>query len=420
MDFARSDNPAVQHQLDRLSHLSPGRDVLGLERIQALLDRLDHPERRLPPVFHVAGTNGKGSTCAFLRSCIEAAGLSAHVYTSPHLVRFNERIRVAGTLIGDAELAALLDEVLGASEGIGASFFEVTSAAAFLAFARTPANACIVEVGLGGRLDATNVITAPAACGIAALGIDHQSFLGDTIAAIAGEKAGIARAGVPLATFAYPAEAEAAITQAVVASGALRLRLGDAWRVDARRYSDRYGEVELPALGLVGEHQRLNAGLALAMLRHQRAVAVPAEACLAGLASATWPARLQRLGDGPLTDGREIWLDGGHNPSAAEAVAAALAGRAFDLVVGMLSNKDATDFLRLLQPIARSLVAVPIKGHEHHPPAYLQGIAAEMGLIARCAPSLTEALRASAGPVLITGSLYLAGEVLAANGELPQ
>lgn len=420
MDFARSSDPAVQRQLERLSALSPGRDILGLERITALLERLGNPERRLPPVFHVAGTNGKGSTCAFLRGCVEAAGLTAHVYTSPHLVRFNERIRVAGRLIEDANLAPLLAEVLDASEGLGTSFFEVTTAAAFLTFARTWADACIVEVGLGGRLDATNVIPSPVACGIAALGIDHQAFLGETLAEIAAEKAGVARPGVPLATLAYPADAEAAIEAAVAQSGAVRLRLGEAWRVQAGLYRDRYGEVKLPRLALPGEHQQLNAGLALAMLRHQRAVSIGSGALVTGLAQVTWPARLQRLGSGPLTGQRDVWLDGGHNPSAAEAIATALSGRPFDLIVGMLANKDAPAFLRLLTPITRSVTAVPIDGHEHHAPAYLQAIAAELDLQSRAAASMAEALAPLEGPVLITGSLYLAGEVLAANGEPPQ
>src|SRR5687768_18394602 len=204
MDRAVSSDPAVQRQLDRLAALSPGADTLGLERISRLLARLDNPERQLPPVFHVAGTNGKGSTCAFLRAAIEAAGLTAHVYTSPHLVRFNERIRLSGTLIGDEALAELLEEVLDSAEGMEISFFEATTAAAFLAFSRIPAEACIVEVGLGGRLDATNVLPAPAACGIAQLGIDHQAFLGDRIEGIAAEKAGIAKSGAPLVTQLYP------------------------------------------------------------------------------------------------------------------------------------------------------------------------------------------------------------------------
>src|SRR5687767_4465209 len=229
MDRAVSSDPAVQRQLDRLASLSPGADILGLERISALLARLGNPERRLPPVFHVAGTNGKGSTCAFLRAAIEAAGLTAHVYTSPHLVRFNERIRLAGQLIGDTALAALLEETLDAAGGMEISFFEATTAAAFLAFSRQPADACIVEVGLGGRLDATNVIPAPAVCAITQLGVDHQAFLGDRIEQIASEKAGIAKPGVTLVTQLYPDPLARRIGEAAAAAGADWLPRGGRW-----------------------------------------------------------------------------------------------------------------------------------------------------------------------------------------------
>ena len=420
MDFARSGDPAVQRQLDRLARLSPGRDVLGLERIAALLARLGNPELRLPPVFHVAGTNGKGSTCAFLRAAIEAAGLKVHVYTSPHLVRFNERIRVAGRLIDDATLAALLAEVLDRADGIEASFFEVTTAVAFLAFSRAPADACIIEVGLGGRLDATNVIAAPACCGIAALGIDHQAFLGDDLAAIAGEKAGIAKVGVPIVTLAYPEEAEASIEAAINRAGAVRFKQGDAWTLEGSIYRDGFGEVRLPEPALPGRHQLLNAGLATAMLRHQRLVLVPEVAILRGIEEARWPARLQRLGPGPLTGDREVWLDGGHNASAAAALREALTGRRVDLVIGMLANKDAEAFLHLLAPVLRSVTAVPIEGHEHHAPESLAEIGERLGLPSNIATDVATALGKRSAPTLIAGSLYLAGQVLELNGEPPQ
>jgi dihydrofolate synthase/folylpolyglutamate synthase len=421
VDFARSSHPGVQHQLDRLAALSPGRDILGLERITALLDRLGNPEQRLPPVLHVAGTNGKGSTCAFLRAAIEAAGFSAHVYTSPHLVRFNERIRIAGTLIEDAALAGLLEEALDAAGDLGASFFEVTTAAAFMAFSRTRADACIVEVGLGGRLDATNVIPKPVACGIAALGIDHQAFLGERLAEIAGEKAGIARPGVPLVTFAYPDAAEESIEAAIAATGAVRLKQGDAWSVEGRSYRDRFGVLELPAPALHGAHQLLNAALAIAMLRHQDAIRVPEAALFRGVSEARWPARLQRLAAGPLTGEREVWLDGGHNESAAQALAEAMAGRPKPhLILGMLANKDACAFLRLLAPAVRSVSAVPVADHEHHAPGALAGIARGLGLEASAYADVPAALERLNGPVLIAGSLYLAGTVLALNGEAPQ
>ena len=421
MDFARSSDPAVQRQLDRLAALSPGRDILGLERITALLDRLGNPERRLPPVLHVAGTNGKGSTCAFLRAAIEAAGLSTHVYTSPHLVRFNERIRVAGRLIDDDKLARLLKEALDSAQGLGASFFEVTTAAAFLAFSRTPADACIVEVGLGGRLDATNVIPWPVVCGIAALGIDHQAFLGDELGQIAAEKAGIARNGVPMVTLAYPDAAEASIDAVLAASGALRLKQGVAWSVEQRAYRDRFGRIDLPAPALPGAHQMRNAGLATAMLRHQDAVEVPEAALVEGIRAAHWPARLQRLAPGPLIGRQEVWLDGGHNESAADALVQALDGQPrTELILGMLANKDAAAFLRVLAPAVRSVSAVPVADHEHHAPEELVRIAHGLGLPARAFADVPSALAELSGPVLIAGSLYLAGTVLALNDQAPQ
>ncbi len=242
-DHAVSSSPAVQAQLDRLTALSPGADILGLERITALLSRLGDPHLSLPPVFHVAGTNGKGSTCAFLRAAIEAAGHSVHVYSSPHLVRFNERIRLAGQLIEDDLLASLLEEVLDQAADLQASFFEVTTAAAFLAFARTPAAATIVEVGLGGRLDATNVIPNPVVTGIAALGIDHQSFLGDTLLEIAGEKAGIAKTGVPLVTMDYPKAIRARIAAVAAAADAPVVARGAGWTSETARSTVRYEAV---------------------------------------------------------------------------------------------------------------------------------------------------------------------------------
>src|SRR5687768_5699940 len=270
MDRAVSDHPGVQRQLDRLTWLAPGPDTLGLERIAALLARLGNPERRLPPVFHVAGTNGKGSTCAFLRAAVEAAGMTAHVYTSPHLVRFNERIRIAGRLIEDELLADLLAEALDAADGIDPSFFEATTAAAFLAFSRIEADACIVEVGLGGRLDATNVHPSPAVCGIAQLGVDHQAFLGDRIEQIAAEKAGIAKKNVPLVTQLYPEPLAERIGRVAAAAGALWLPRGGKWDAGLRggriHYRDARGELDLPEPRLAGAHQATNAALAVAML----------------------------------------------------------------------------------------------------------------------------------------------------------
>ena len=437
MDFATSPDPAVQHQLDRLWSLSPGADILGLDRITKLLARLGDPHLALPPVLHVAGTNGKGSTCAFLRAAIEGAGLTAHVYSSPHLVRFNERVRLAGRLIDDDRLAALLEEVLDHADGIGASFFEVTTAAAFLAFAGRPADACIVEVGLGGRLDATNVIARPLVTGIAQLGIDHQAFLGNTPEAIAGEKAGIAKPGVPLVTMRYPPTVTQRIAQVAAAAGAPVFPLGLDWHFDldegAVVYRDGKGALTVPPPALAGPHQPSNLALAIAMLRHQDVLTIPDAAFATAALTARWPARMQRLGPGPLTallpPGGELWLDGGHNAAAAQAVSAAvrerLAGRPLHLVCGMLANKDAAGLLAPLADIARSLTAIPIPGHEHHAPAALADTARAVG-IAKTTTAADAATALAALPqddtppvVLILGSLYLAGMVLAANDELP-
>jgi dihydrofolate synthase/folylpolyglutamate synthase len=439
-DRASSSHSGVQRQLDRLAALSPGADVLGLERISALLARLGHPERRLPPVFHVAGTNGKGSTCAFLRAAIEAAGLKAHVYTSPHLVRFNERIRLAGRLVEDEALEALLAETLDAAGGLEASFFEITTAAAFLAFSRIPADACVIEVGLGGRLDATNVVADPAVCGIAQLGLDHQQFLGDRIEGVAAEKAGIAKPGVPLVTLHYADRLADRIAEAAAAAGAIWLPEGGAWGASASedrlRYRDSRGRLDLPLPRLPGAHQALNAALAVAMIRHQRAVALPDSALRAAMGWAEWPGRLQKLGPGPLLSmlppGSELWLDGGHNPNAARAVAdhfraAVPAGRPFHIVFGLLANKDAAGVLRPFAGRSLELHAIPVPGHPHHPPAEIAFTARSLGLPARAAEGVEPALgwiarhadRAQPPTVLILGSLYLAGEVLKANGEAP-
>lgn len=440
-DHAHSTDPAVQAQLDRLAALSPGRDILGLERIAELCRRLGDPQHRLPPVLHVAGTNGKGSTCAFLRAAIEAHGLTAHVYSSPHLVRFNERIRLAGTLIDDALLAALLAEVLDVARDLQASFFEVTTAAAFLAFARIPADACIVEVGLGGRLDATNIIAAPTVCGIASLGIDHEAFLlapeADVPAVphdrIAFEKAGIAKPGVPLVTQAYPASMRAVIAARAAAVGAPRVDRGTAWDAavaDGRlTYRDAHGALDLPLPAMAGAHQADNAALAVAMLRHQDSVRIGDTALAAAMARAAWPARMQRLDAGSLTallpPGTAIWLDGGHNPDAGVALAAALDAMApLHIICGLLANKDAMGFLRPFADRIASFSAVPIPGHDHHAPGDLCRWAQdELGIVdARaCAdvPTALNQLVSAPGDVLICGSLYLAGEVLAANGEVP-
>lgn len=439
-DHAFSDSSAVQRQLDRLGRLSPGGDVLGLERIAALAARLGNPERSLPPVLHVAGTNGKGSTCAFLRAATEAAGLKAHVYTSPHLVRFNERIRIAGKLIEDDLLAGLLAEVLDVAEDISPTFFEATTAAAFLAFSRYPADLCIVEVGCGGRLDATNIIPSPAVCGIAQLGLDHQAMLGSTLEAIATEKAGIAKPGVPLVTQQYPARIANRIGEAAEAAGAPWLPRGIKWDAAAYQqqlhYRDEQGKLDLPLPRLHGSHQAINAGLAIAMLRHQHAIHVPEAAIRAAMGWAEWPARLQRLGDGPLhailPEGSELWLDGGHNPSAARAIADFFSGhvpasRPFHIVMGLLENKDAAGVLKPFRNRSPVLHGVPVQNHAHHSPEALAAAARDAGLTAMPARDVEDALRwiarhadrAQPPVVLILGSLYLAGEVLRKNDQPP-
>ena len=437
-DHAVSDDPDVQAQLDRLWSLSPGADILGLERITRLLERLGDPHRALPPVFHVAGTNGKGSTCAFLRAAMEADGKSVHVFTSPHLVRFNERIRIAGQLIDDAKLARYLERVLDIAEGVNASFFEVTTAAAFLAFADHRADACIIEVGLGGRLDATNVIVDPVVCGIAQLGIDHQAFLGDTLALIAAEKAGIAKAGAPLVTQRYPDLLEPIMTAAVTQAGTQWIGQGDGWDAavyrDRLHYRDAHGRIDTPLPRLAGAHQVHNAALAIAMLRHQHVVPLSDAALKAAPLWAQWPARLQRLGRGPLLaplpPRTDTWLDGGHNAAAGEAIAAyftpeRLEGRKLHLVVGMLSNKDIDAFLAPFAGIVGHIHALPVPGHDHHPADRFAAIANQWGIGCTAHEGPDAAILAMASlaeppaKLLMGGSLYLAGQILRLNGQLP-
>ncbi|CAN5277816.1 folylpolyglutamate synthase/dihydrofolate synthase family protein [soil metagenome] len=436
-DHALSADPAVQAQLDRLWSLSPGADILGLERITLLLDRLDNPHLRLPPAFHVAGTNGKGSTCAFLRAALEADGHKVHVYTSPHLVRFNERIRIAGTLIDDALLATSLGEILDVSADIGASLFEVTTALTFRLFAEVPADACVIEVGLGGRLDATNVLAAPAACGIAQLGLDHQAFLGSELIGIAREKAGIAKPDTPVLTQRYSPPIANAVADEAEGRGGLCLAQGAAWDIAAYQgrvhYRDAAGRLDLANPVLAGAHQLSNMGLAIAMLRHQTSIPVSDAALKAAPHWAQWPARLQRLEHGPLLDGlspnRAVWLDGGHNPAAGEALAAhfkkALSpGEKLTALVGMLANKDAGGFLEPLWPMIGALHSVPVEGHAHHDSRVFAALAAEHGVPHSHHAHLTDALvtiasENSDSPLLLTGSLYLAGEVLEANGQTP-
>nr|WP_232474944.1 folylpolyglutamate synthase/dihydrofolate synthase family protein [Roseomonas rubea] len=401
---------------------------LSLGRMHRALAALGHPERRLPPVVHVAGTNGKGSTCAFLRAIGEAAGQRVHVYTSPHLVRFHERVRLAGTLVSDAMLTAALEEAEAANAGEPITVFEITTAAALLLFSRVPAEMLVLEVGLGGRLDATNVVDRPAATAITSLSMDHMDFLGDTLGAIAFEKAGIMKPGIPCATGAHDPEAAGMLARVAAEQGAKLLVRERDWRCEpvpgGLRFTDARGAVDLPPPGLPGPHQVENAGIAIAALRAWNPAWLTEDAIARGVAAAEWPARLQRL-SGPVADalppGFELWLDGGHNAGAGVALAAHLpawADRPLHLVVGMKKGKASVDFLRPLIPFATTLTAVAEPGQHLAMP--VEDIVTASGGVARPGPTVTQALarigrEGPPGRVLICGSLYLAGEVLKAS-----
>jgi len=392
---------------------------------------LGHPERKLPPVVHVAGTNGKGSTVAFLCGFLEAAGWRVHVYTSPHLVRFHERIRLAGKLIEEPALAALLAECEAANRGQNITFFEITTAAAFLAFSRLPADAALIEVGLGGRFDATNVVDQPAATVISPVSLDHQHFLGETLGAIAFEKAGILKPGVPAVIGPQPREAAIAIERRARELGAPFFRAGKEWSValgegGALIYRGEQ-DYQLPPPGLAGLHQYDNAGLALAALEHL-GLGYSADDLARGIQQVEWPARLQRLTRGPLVTvlpgNYELWLDGAHNQAGGEAlarfVAASWQDRELGLVFGMLKTHDAAAFLAPLQPFVARLAAISIPGEANTLSAEEAAAAAQRaGINASAQPDLAAAVRDAAragGRVLICGSLYLAGKVLAKNG----
>ena len=427
----------VERILDRLTRLYPKGIDLSLDRVRALLAALSDPQDRLAPVVHVAGTNGKGSTVAYLRAMAEADGLRVHVYTSPHLVNFNERIRLAGSLIDDALLAALLEEVERVNAGAPITFFEVTTAAAFLAFSRVPADLVVLETGMGGRLDATNLVARPAACALTAISFDHMSYLGDTLTAIAGEKAGILKPGVLAAVAPQAPEAEAAILAQAARVGAPLALAGRDWRAVPQPGGIRYQglrRLDLPRPALPGRHQIDNAGVAIAAAERLAAPRLTDAAIAAGLLRVEWPARLQRLTRGPLAAllpaGAELWLDGGHNEGAGRVLAdwaaeVAADGRPLDLVAGMLSTKSPETFLAPLVPHVRRLRAVGIPGEKLAlPPAPIAAAARAVG-IADAAPAddVGAALRAlvglgagAPGRVLICGTLYLAGLVLAENG----
>lgn len=426
-----SDNPPqgrFSAVVQRLHGLHPQLIDLSLGRLNVLLDKLGHPERRMPPVVHVAGTNGKGSVCAFLRAIGEAVGWRVHVFTSPHLVRFNERIRLAGSIVDDETLEAALAEVERINAGAPITVFEVLTAAAFLLFARVPAELVVLEVGLGGRYDATNVIPPPAAGAITSISIDHRDFLGDTLTAIAGEKAGILKPGVPVATGVQADEALAVLRAEALRVGARLLERGREWEMrpcaGGVTFEDAAGRLDLPAPALSGPHQIDNAGIAVAALRASGLV-LPERAYGGGLAGAVWPARLQQLHGAlaaGLPAGWELWLDGGHNPGAGVALAAQLedwGDRPLYLIVGMKQGKDSAEFLRPLLGRAASLWAVAEPGQHLAMP--VDAVVAASGGRARPGPTVAAALAAlprqgAPARVLICGSLYLAGEVLKADG----
>ena len=419
--------------LTRLMRLHPKLIDLSLGRVERLLAALGNPQDRLPPVVHVAGTNGKGSTIATLRACLEAGDRRVHVYISPHLVHFHERIRLAGRLIEEAHLVDLLEECERANNGAPITYFEITTAAALLAFFRTPADFVLLETGLGGRLDATNVVRRPAATAITPISLDHQAFLGDTIAAIASEKAGIIKHGSPAIIGPQLPEADTVFAERAAALAAPLLRFGREWNCEAAsdgmRYTGPRWKLDLPLPSLLGAHQVVNAGTAIACLEQLPGHPIAPDAIAAGLRHIDWPARMQRLTHGPLVamlpDGWELWLDGGHNPGAGEVLAAAIsswADRPLYLVVGMLNTKDSVGFLGPLAPHAKALVAVTIPGEQNPLPAEAIAAAARsVGLPATTAASVEEALGSFMlgsrdGRVLICGSLHFAGTVLAANG----
>lgn len=415
--------------LQRMMSLHPKIIDLTLDRVHRLLAALGHPERSLPPVIHIAGTNGKGSTQAMIRAGLEAMGGRVHAYTSPHLARFHERIRLAGELISEADLTDILDECVRANGSDEITFFEITTCAAFLAFARTPADWTLLEVGLGGRLDATNVVDKPRLTIITPVSIDHQQYLGETLPEIAGEKAGIIKRGVPCVVGPQEEDGLAVIEERAARLGAPLLVHGQHWNAWEERgrliFQDENGLLDLPLPNLPGPHQIDNAGAALAALRH---LGADEAACEAAVTRAFWPARMQRLKTGPLVAAAgacELWLDGGHNPAGGMAVAATLARmpkKPTHLIVGMLNTKDIAGYMRPIAAQAASLTAVSIPGEANTLSAEAtQSAAAAAGIAATTADSVLAAVQAVAARdtsarILICGSLYLAGSILRENG----
>ncbi len=421
--------PGSDILLERMMSLHPKIIDLTLDRVLRLLAALGHPERALPPVIHIAGTNGKGSTQAMVRAGLEGAGNAVHAYTSPHLARFHERIRLAGELISEDHLTEILDECIRVNGTESITYFEATTVAGILAFSRTPADYTILEVGLGGVLDATNVVDQPEITVITPISIDHQQFLGDTLTAIAGEKAGIIKRGVTCVVGPQPEEAMDVIEARAARLGAPLLAYGQHWHVWEERgrliYQDETGLLDLPLPALIGAHQIQNAGMAIATLR---ALGKDDAACEAAVVNATWPARMQRLKTGPLIDAAgncELWLDGGHNPAAGLAlrdVIKTLPNRPTHLICGMLNTKDTDGYFRPLAEVSETLTAVSIPGEAATLSAEeTMQSAQRVGLTASAADNVLGAVTTIAAThpnarILICGSLYLAGNILRENG----
>jgi len=424
----------------RLSMLHPKRIDLSLDRMHRLLERLGHPERKLPPVIHVAGTNGKGSTVAYLRAILEAAGLRVHAYTSPWLVRINECFRLASRLVGDDELQAALEQCERVNAGEPLTFFEAKTAAGFLLFEQHPADVLLLEVGLGGRLDSTNVVEAPLASVITPISMDHMEYLGDTLTSIAGEKAAIIKRGVQVISAEQADEVMSVIEQQARRMRAPLHAAGQQWHVSIERgrlvYQDERGLMDLAAPRLFGRHQFDNAGLAIATLRAIDRLKL-GHAAYEGIVNAEWPARMQRLSSGRLVElgpaGSEIWLDGGHNAEGGRVAAAALGdleervSRPLVVIVGMMGTKDARAFLQNFAGLTRHIFTVEVPDQDNAMPQdRLADAARALGMRVEIAGTVEAALRSIARlayevppRILITGSLYLAGPVLAANGTLP-
>lgn len=414
--------------LARMMALHPKIIDLTLDRVWRLLEALDNPQEKLPPVIHLAGTNGKGSTQAMIRAGLEGMGKSVHAYTSPHLARFHERIRLAGELISEPHLTEVLDECYAKNGGENITYFEITTVAGLLAFSRTPADYTLLEVGLGGRLDATNVIT-PEVSVITPISIDHEQFLGNTLAKIAAEKAGIIKRGVPVVVGPQPEEAMEVIEATAARLGAPLIAYGQDWHVYEERgrlvFQDENGLLDLPLPALLGAHQIQNAGAALAALRH---LGADEAACEAAMLNAEWPARMQKLKTGPLIEAApeaELWLDGGHNAAAGIALADVLAKlpeRPTHLICGMLNTKDVSGYMAPLAPHVASLTAISIPDEINTLSAEeTEAAAKSVGIAAGTAESTMAALQAIIAKdpqarVLICGSLYLAGHILRENG----